>query len=89
MREDNFRDDHYYLMQCLEDYEKLRGGTENVFLDEEVFLMVIEYFDEQDKVKKAKEAVDIAIEYYPYSTPLLVKKADYLIVYKQLSSRPF
>ncbi|UAY55974.1 tetratricopeptide repeat protein [Arachidicoccus terrestris] len=84
MREDNYREEQRSLKEWLAMYEQLRTGAANVFLEEDVFLMIIEYYDEQDKVKKAMEAVDIALEYYPYSTPLLVKKADYLIVYKQL-----
>ena len=84
MREDNFREEQQFLGEWLNSYEKLRSGAENVFLEEDVFLTIIEYFDELDKVKKAMEAVDIALQYYPYSTPLMVKKADYLIVYKHL-----
>ena len=84
MRDDNFKDEEQYLGDWLHSYEKLRSGSEQIFMEEDAFLAVIEYFDELDKVKKAMEAVDIALQYYPHSTPLLVKKADYLIVYKHL-----
>ncbi|HTN37251.1 MAG TPA: hypothetical protein VL053_09265 [Arachidicoccus sp.] len=86
MREEYFSDNKRSISEWIKIYEEVRQGNANVFLEEDVFLQIIEYFDDQDQVKKAAEAAEIALQYYPCSTPLMVKKADYLIVDKQLQT---
>ncbi|ANI87858.1 hypothetical protein A9P82_00095 [Arachidicoccus ginsenosidimutans] len=80
MHEENYSEDKKMFEHWLRLYEDIRTGSSGVFLEEDAFLEIIEYFDETQSVKKAAEATHIALEYYPYSSALLVKKADYLIV---------
>ena len=40
---------------------------------------MIDYFDENDNLPFALEAVNFAIEQFPYSSSLYIKKADILI----------
>jgi tetratricopeptide (TPR) repeat protein len=70
----------YDLKQLLLQYRNLRDGTSNSFLDEDSFEIIINYFDEKDKLAAAHEAVEIGIGQHPYSAALLFKKADLLIV---------
>lgn len=67
------------INELLKSYENLRTGKTSIFLDEEDFERIIEYFDDQEELPKAMEAADIAIGYYPYSAALLFRKADLLI----------
>ncbi|MET0393890.1 MAG: tetratricopeptide repeat protein, partial [Chitinophagaceae bacterium] len=50
---------------------------------EEAFEKIISYFEEKEQLGKAMEAADAAIEQYPYSAALLVRKADILLTKRQ------
>ncbi|HEX6334848.1 MAG TPA: tetratricopeptide repeat protein [Flavisolibacter sp.] len=65
--------------ELLKSYFDLKNGVSSVFLEEEAFEKIIDYFDEQEDLSKALEAAETAIEYFPYSAPLLIKKADLLL----------
>ena len=65
--------------ELLKQYNNLRNGHPSGFLEEEAFEKIIDYYDEQEEISKALEAAEIAIEYFPYSAPLLIKKADLLL----------
>lgn len=69
----------YDLKQLLQQYRNLRDGTGHSFLDEDSFEIIINYFDEKDKLSAALEAAETGIEQHPYSAILLFKKADLLI----------
>lgn len=69
----------YDLKQLLQQYKNLRDGTSHSFLDEDSFEIIINYFDEKDKLSAALEAAETGIEQHPYSAILLFKKADLLI----------
>jgi tetratricopeptide (TPR) repeat protein len=83
MSKNPYRQDKEELKALLEQYENLRTGKGYSFIEEDSFEKVIDYFDEKDQVVKALEAADYAIEQYPYSASLLLKKADLLIAGKQ------
>ncbi|MDE1191817.1 MAG: tetratricopeptide repeat protein [Arachidicoccus sp.] len=80
MAEENYSEDKKMFDDWLKMYEEIRSGKSSAFLDEDVFLDIIEYLDETQSVKKAAEATEIALTYYPFSSSLLVKKADYQIL---------
>ena len=71
------------LQELLSLYERLRSGKGAGFLSEESFERIIDHFDDQDAIPKAMEAVEIGILQFPYSSTLLVKKADLLIASRQ------
>jgi tetratricopeptide (TPR) repeat protein len=54
-------------------------------LSEESFERIVDHFDDQDAIPKAMEAVELGIQQFPYSSSLLVKKADLLIATRQYS----
>ena len=75
-------DPFYYresIKELLHLFENLRTGVSRVFLEEEAFEKIVEYFDDQEEPVKAMEAVDMGIEYFPFSSSLLFKKADLLL----------
>ena len=83
MQENPSREDRDELNELIRQYQNLRSGKSHAFLEEEAFERIIDYFDERDEVSKAMQAVDIGLEYFPFSSHLLIKKADLLIATRQ------
>jgi tetratricopeptide (TPR) repeat protein len=79
MREHSFRRDNEELKDLLQQYENLRLGNSHSFIDEESFEKIIDHFDDQDELGKALEAAEYAVEQFPYSAMLLIKKADLVL----------
>lgn len=67
------------IKELLHLYEKIKAGRGGGFLSEESFERIIDYFDDQDALPKAMEAADHGIAQFPFSSSLLIKKADLLI----------
>lgn len=79
MSDNSFRKDREELRELLRQYENLKNGRQHLFLEEEAFERIIEHFDEKDELSKAMEAAEFAIEQFPYSSLLMIKKADLLL----------
>lgn len=79
MKENPYREDQEAFKELLKQYENLKCGRSPAFIEEESFEKIIEYFDEKEDLPKALEAVDLGIEHYPYSSTLLIRKADILL----------
>ncbi len=77
------RENREELKELLENYKNLRAGNAHAFIDEESFEMIINYFDEKDQLDKALEATEFGVNQFPYSSALLIKKADLLIATRQ------
>jgi tetratricopeptide (TPR) repeat protein len=71
--------DRESITELLKQYNSLRNGQNSIFFDEESFEKIIDYFDDQEDLGRALEAAETAIEYYPFSGALLIKKADLLL----------
>jgi tetratricopeptide (TPR) repeat protein len=67
------------IRELLNQYQNLRAGKGNSYIDEESFERIIDYFDDSEEIQQALEAAEIAIGQYPYSSLLQFKKADLLI----------
>lgn len=79
MRENPYRQDKEEIRELLKQYNNLKAGRGHSFLAEDSFEKIIDYFDEAENLQQALEAAEIAVEHYPYSSTLLLKKADLLI----------
>lgn len=75
--------EHEDINQLLKLYERVRSGMGGGFLSEESFERIIDHYDEQDALPKAMEAAEMGIQQFPYSSSLLVKKADLFIASRQ------
>ena len=73
------------LQELLSVYERLRSGNGSGFLSEDSFERIVDHFDDQDAIPKAMEAAELGIQQFPYSSTLVVKKADLLIATRQYS----
>jgi tetratricopeptide (TPR) repeat protein len=67
------------IKELLHLFENLKNGAGGGFLEEEAFEKIIDYFDDQEENLKAMEAAELGIEYFPFSSSLLFKKADLLL----------
>lgn len=79
MKENPHREDRESIRELLKQYDNLKNGRKNSFLEEDAFEKIIEHFQEKEDHAKAMEAVQFAIDQYPYSAALLIKKADILL----------
>ena len=67
------------IKQLLQDYQNLKIGRQHRFLEEDAFVVLIDYFDDIDNLKEAFLAAEIGLEQFPYSSELMFRKADILI----------
>lgn len=77
---DDFMDDDWdSLDELLKRYEEVKNGESQGMMDEEDFERVIEYYFQNSNEEQALLACDIATTYYPFSTAILVLKAEILV----------
>ncbi len=80
MKENNpYREDREQLRELLKKYENFKNGRGHSFIEEDAFEKIIEYYQEKEDLAKAMEAAEIGSEQFPYSSALLIKKADILL----------
>jgi len=79
MREQPFHPNKEEMRELVRQFQNLKAGRSHSFLDEESFEKIIDYFDEVEDLQQALEAAELGTEQFPYSSSLLVKKADLLI----------
>ena len=60
-------------------YHNLKQGRANAYIEEDDFERIIEHYDEQDEIEEAIQAADLALDQYPFSALLMIKKADLLL----------
>jgi tetratricopeptide (TPR) repeat protein len=65
--------------ELLKQYNSLKNGRNSIFLEEEAFEKIIDYYDDLEDLAKALEAAEIATGYFPYSASILLRKADLLL----------
>src|SRR5215470_12128078 len=79
MKENPYRENKDEINELIKQYENLKSGRSHKFLDEEAFEKIVEFYDEREDLQKALEAVELGSEQYPFSSSLLIKKADILL----------
>jgi tetratricopeptide (TPR) repeat protein len=83
MKDNPYREDREQIREILKQYENLKNGCQHSFLEEDAFGKLIEHFQEKDDLRKAMEAAETGCCQYPYSSMLLIKKADILLASRQ------
>lgn len=79
MKENPYEEDQSQIQELLKQYESLKNGQTSSFIQEDDFERIIIYFEENEQMAQAFEAANIAIEQYPFSGALLIKKAGILL----------
>lgn len=79
MFDDDFMDEEWQSMDnLLQRYEQVKRGEGSGLMDEEEFEQVIEYYFQNSNEEQALLACDIARTYYPFSSSVLLLKAEIL-----------
>ena len=78
-----YRQDRDELRELLQQYDNLKMGKSNSFIEEDSFERIIDYFDEKEQLSPALEVAEYGIRQYPYSSVLLLRKADLLIALRR------
>src|SRR5260221_2848964 len=79
MQENPYHQDREEMKELLKQYQDWKNGRFYSCMEEEAFERIIDYFDDTEVLIQAIEAVELGIEQYPYSSALMVKKADLMI----------
>lgn len=79
MKENPPRENDNELAEILRQYDNLKKGRSHSYLDEDAFEKIIDYFDEREDLANAIEAAEKAAEQYPFSSTMVIRKADLLI----------
>jgi tetratricopeptide (TPR) repeat protein len=77
---DPYQNDKENIIELLKHYNNLRYGKSAIFLEEESFEKIIDYYDDLEEYTKALEAVELSLEYFPFSSALLLRKANLLLI---------
>ncbi|MBX9781804.1 MAG: tetratricopeptide repeat protein [Chitinophagaceae bacterium] len=83
MQKNPSRSNNDEMRELLRQFENLKNGRSHSFLEEESFERIINYFDEKEDLVSSLQAAELGIEIYPYSSLLLIKKADLLLATRQ------
>lgn len=79
MKEESRRRKEEEIHELLSQYQKLKNGKQLNYLEEEDFERIIDYYDDNNSLQLALEAAEYGIDRFPFSSSLLIKKADLLI----------
>ncbi len=79
----NYRQNREEIEELLHQYENLKSGKPHNFFEEEAFEKIIDYYDDKEDLANALEVTGFAVERYPYSSAMLLKRADLLIATKK------
>ncbi len=71
------------MQELLRVYQNLKAGRPVSFIEEEDFERIIDYFDEKDDFAAAMEAAEAGMLQFPFSSMMMLKKADLLIAGRQ------
>jgi tetratricopeptide (TPR) repeat protein len=89
MSKQPFKHNRDELKELLLQYNNLKLGNAHDYLEEDAFERIIDYFDDKEKLQEALEATSYAIQQFPYSANLLLRKADFLIALKKYKNALF
>jgi len=79
MKENPYREDREELKELLRQYENLKSGRSYSFIEEDAFERIIDYYDDHDNLQEALNAAQTGLELFPFSSMLMIKKADLLL----------
>lgn len=79
MSKNSYREDREYLKELLQQYQNLKQGRSHSFIEEDAFERIIDYYDEKDDLTEALTAAETGLELFPYSSALMIRKADILL----------
>jgi tetratricopeptide (TPR) repeat protein len=67
------------IQELMQRYHNLKNGRGNAYIEEDDFEKIIEHLDDKDEISEAILAANMALDQYPFSALLMIKKADLLL----------
>jgi tetratricopeptide (TPR) repeat protein len=89
MSKNFFKEDKEGFNELLESYQAFKRGDSSVYIDEESFESIIEYFNENEHYAEGLEAAEFAVAQFAYSSTLLILKADTLVSLRRFEEALF
>ena len=89
MSKNSFKEDKDGFSELLESYQAFKLGNISIYIDEEGFEDIIEYFNENERYTEALEAAEFAVAQFTYSSTLLILKADTLVSLRRFEEALF
>lgn len=83
MSKSPYRQDRDELRHLLQQFENLKAGLPDSFIEEDGFERIIEHYEDKEQFNLVLEVCSYAINQYPYSSALLFSRANALIVLRQ------
>jgi len=83
MREQSYHEDKEEMNELLRQYNNLKRGRSHVFIEEDDFDRIIDYYDDKDDLPEALQAAEAGLEQFPYSSILMIRKADILLALRR------
>ncbi len=74
MRDNQFGEDKDEIRELIKQFQNLKSGRGNSFLEEEAFEKIIDYFDDIEDIPQALEAVEMGINQYPTQPCFILKR---------------
>lgn len=83
MSKNPYRHDREELKELLRQFSNLKAGRHHGYIEEEGFERIVDYFEEKEDHSEALEAATAGIDQFPYSSGLLIRKADVLLALRR------
>ena len=83
MSNNSYKEDKEDFNELLNAYLSFKKGDYSVYIDEEGFESIIEYYNGNEHYPEALEAAELAVAQFSYSSSLLILKADTLVSLKR------
>lgn len=79
-------EDDVNVLELVQQYEQSLANNHTPFFDQDDFECIIEYYEEHNKFDNALEVTEKSLLQYPYSSILLLKKAQLFFELKQIDA---
>lgn len=77
-RDDDFQPSDQHISSLIKRFETMLVKSENIFFDMEEFMDIISYYTDNYQYNKALQVISMAEKQYPFSTEILLMKANVL-----------
>lgn len=79
MYRDNFKEEQEDIKLLVRQYEGMLNNEGIGFFEKKQFTQLINYYEARDKIKKALNVIENALEQHPFSATFYIRKAQFLM----------
>ena len=77
--DDNFMDDDFDVKELVNRFEKMVKQHQSCYFDADELNVILEHYLQQNNIKRANQAADIAVKYHPNNPIINIIKAKQLL----------